>query len=520
MRPRISIVCAAVVLLIAANAVAANIVVTERLQREITLALAGSLWVDNPFGSIEVIGGDGNSASLTVVKTTTGIDRAAVNEGREQTIIGVEGDQNVRLIRTILPPIQPERWSSSVSYTLRVPRTVHVKVATKLADQVRISNISGNVTVKAFAGTIFLDGVSGASIIDTTNGRVIYEYRLKPVAHAQIQAVNADIEIHVPRDANFNWVADTLRGDATTNLPIRADLLGTAFRGTVNSPGGPTLTTQTLLGSIRLLGNGLDPRTARSLRDSVVRFRQPKTPFLQPARRIQLPIIEGGFDFKASVADVEIGEIRGPARVETAAGEIKLGMVFGDCSVTSMGGPLDLGDIMGVLTASTQAGDVLVRSMREGGRVSTAGGIIRVLFTDGPTWLQSGGGDIVVRQAAGPINAETHSGDINITADPTQKTQRFEARTGQGNITLNLNPGFGADIDAMVVTSDANTKAIHSDFTGLQFKKEQVGKKTRIRATGKLNGGGERVELYAEEGDIHIANMTSSPVTIVAPPQR
>jgi DUF4097 and DUF4098 domain-containing protein YvlB len=520
MRPRISIVCAAGVLLIAANAVAADIVVTERLQKEVSLALGGSLWLDNPYGSIEVIGIEGSSASMTVVKTTTGVDRAAVNEGREQIIIGVEGDPSVRLIRTIVPPMRSERWSSSVSYTLRVPRTVHVKVATKVADQIRISNIRGNVTVKAFAGTIVLDGVSGASIIDTTNGRVIYLYHQKPVAHAQIQAVNADIEISVPRDSNLNWVANTLRGDAMTNLPIRADLLGTAFRGTVNSPGGPTLTTQTMLGSIRLLGNGLDPRTARSLRSSVVRVRQPKTLFLQPARRVQLPIIEGGFDFKASVSDIEVGEIRGDARVETAAGEIKLGMVLGDCNVTSMGGPLDLGDIMGVLTASTQAGDILVRSMREGGRLSTAGGIIRLLYTGGPTMLQSGGGDIVVRQAAGPINAETHSGDINITADPTQKTQRFEARTGQGNITLNLNPGFGAEIDAMVVTSDANTNAIHSDFTGLQFRKEQLGKKTRIRATGKLNGGGERVELYAEEGDIHIANMTSSPVTVVTPPQR
>jgi DUF4097 and DUF4098 domain-containing protein YvlB len=179
-----------------------------------------------------------------------------------------------------------------------------------------------------------------------------------------------------------------------------------------------------------------------------------------------------------------------------------------------------LGDIMGQLFASTQAGDVLVRSAREGGRLFTAGGTIRVLYTGGPTLLQSGGGDIVVRQAAGPINAETRSGDINVTADPNKQTQKIEARTGHGNIVLNISPTFGADLDMMVVTSNPDANAIHSDFSGLQFKREQVSGKTRIRATGKLNGGGERVDLYAEEGDINIVNMTTSPATVTSRPPR
>jgi hypothetical protein len=169
--------------------------------------------------------------------------------------------------------------------------------------------------------------------------------------------------------------------------------------------------------------------------------------------------------------------------------------------------------------ASTEAGDVIVRSVRDGGRVFTAGGIIRVLYSGGPITLQSGGGDIVMRQAAGPVSAETHSGDINITADPNQKTPRIAARTAQGNIIVSLNPKFGADIDATILTSDADANAVHSDFPGLQIKSDQVGSKTRIHATGKVNGGGERVELYAEEGDIHISNLTASPVSIM-PPRR
>jgi hypothetical protein len=48
-------------------------------------------------------------------------------------------------------------------------------------------------------------------------------------------------------------------------------------------------------------------------------------------------------------------------------------------------------------------------------------------------------------------------------------------------------------------------------------RREQVGNKTRIRATGKINGGGERVELYAEEGDIHISAQNIAPMRLANP---
>ena len=520
MRSKVFICSAASVLLIAANAVAARSSSTDRFTRELPLEVGGTLWVDNPIGNIEIIGTDKPGMSVAVSRTVTGDDRTALAEGREQTVISFEGgDRNTRFVRTIYPAV-PARWTSTVSYVIRVPRTVHVRVAAKLAERVRIANIAGNVTVKSFTGAIVLDGVSGASIIDTTNGKVTYIYHQRPVAHAQIQAVSADIDVTVPPDSSFNWVADTLRGDVVTNLPVRAQFLGSAINGTVNAAGGPTITMQTLLGNIRLIGGDVK-QVVHSLRQEYVPDPSPKMEMkallMRPAKRIQLPIAGGGFDFAAGVADVEVGEVRGNARVQTVAGEIKLGTVMGDCTVISQGGPLDLGDILGTLLASTEAGDVIVRSVRDGGRVFTAGGLIRVLYSGGAITLQSGGGDIIMRQAGGPVSAETHSGDINITSDPNQKTPRIAAHTAQGNIVLNLSPKYGADIDAVILTSDADANTIHSDFAGLQIKSEQVGSRTRIRATGKVNGGGERVELYAEEGDIHISNLTASPVSIMPP---
>jgi len=107
-----------------------------------------------------------------------------------------------------------------------------------------------------------------------------------------------------------------------------------------------------------------------------------------------------------------------------------------------------------------------------------------------------------------------HSGDIVINSDPAQKTQRISAHTSRGNVTLNLSPRFGADVDATVITSDNDAEGIYSDFAGLQIRKEQVGAKTKVHATGKINGGGERLELYAEDGTIHISSSTASPASV------
>jgi hypothetical protein len=90
-------------------------------------------------------------------------------------------------------------------------------------------------------------------------------------------------------------------------------------------------------------------------------------------------------------------------------------------------------------------------------------------------------------------------------------------RTLQGNIVLNVSPRFAADIDATILTSDPDANEMHIDFNGITVRREQVGNKTRIHATGRINGGGERVELYAEEGDIHISAQTITPLRLGNP---
>jgi len=497
---------------------AANYAVTDQTKFDYALDPDGSLWVDDPFGDVEVIGVDGSSVSVSVAKKTRGVDQAAIAEGRAQTVVTSRGDERVRELRTIIPdaPARTLRWQSFVTYTIRVPKSAHVKVSTTYSDRIRVADMTGDVTIKNFAGEILLDNLAGAVVVDSTNGNISYKPAARINGNVQLATVNGGIQVAVGPDAAFQWVADTIQGDFRTTVPLqKPHFNGRTLRVNINSASSPVITTSSLMRDVVLLRTGTNEKDAKSIRQSltpdtsstIANVPQQLDPPLL-TRSFQAPIVEGNWQFATNIGNIAVGEVRGSARIETGAGQVQLTVVAGECSVISHGGELDLGEIRGPLTAHTDAGNITVGNARLGGTITTGGGMIRVVSSGGPTSMKSGGGDIVIRQANGPVNAETRSGDVTVTVDRGVKVASIAAVTGRGNVVLNVPPQFAADIDATIVTSDPETNQIESDLRGLTIRREPMGKRTRIRATGKVNGGGPRVMLYAEEGDIHINTQT------------
>lgn len=504
---------AAILILCAVEARAAQVSSNEKITRELPIYLGGSLVLDNPVGDVDIIGTDDTKVVLVVEKIVRALDKAALDEGRDQTQLALLGDTRLRRIRTMVPPIHSSRWTSAMRYVVRLPRTVHVNVTSSSAGRIRVMDMRGNVYVKCFNGAVVLERLTGSSTVDSANSNIVFIAPERGLADTQLASVNGNIEVRVPVGTRFRWAAETIKGDARTTLPVRGAFIGTHFRANVNGDGGPLLTTQSFNGNVFVLQTGTQAAAARSVRAIGPEADMPSGVQRVEMRTIQKIAVHGFFRYATTLGDVLIGEIHGSANIGTGAGQVQLGAVFGDCQVISGGGPLSLGQITGALSARTEAGDVVVESARSGGSIITGGGTIRLLFNGGDTRLQSGGGDIFVRQAAGAINAETQSGDITITIDPSSKSEKVTARTAKGNVILNVTPAFSADIDATVVTSDPAMNHIMSDLTGLQFRREQIGGKTRIRATGKVNGGGDRVELYAEDGGIQISTRAGNPTT-------
>ena len=496
-------------------ALAADFAATDRFSKELTLDVGGSFLIENPYGSVEVIGADGPGLTIMAQKVVRGVDKAAIDEGRAQTDMALGGDARFRVIKSVLPAVRSTRWSSAINYQIRVPRTVHVKIGTHSSERVRVVNIVGNVFIKNVNGLIILERIAGATVVESINGSILFDTAERVSANVGLSTVNGQIEVRVAPESNFRWVADTIKGDFRTTLPVRGRFDGSSYRGTVNSPDGPTITTASMMGDIYLLGKGSAAKQAQSVRlrsTSIVSLPAPIE-----ATTIRKALVQGSFSYETSIGNVAVGEIRGNARIITGAGEVQLGSVTGECYVNSRGGPLHLGDIFGPLTARTRAGDILVHAARDGGTITSGGGTIRLLYNGGPTSLSSGGGDIIVRQAAGPIEAETKSGDITITVDATVKSERITAKSSKGNVTLHVPPGFGADLVMTILTSEPDKHLMRSDFHGLSVRRDQLGTRTRIQATAKLNGGGDRVELTAEDGGIQLSSRGGNAVTVIGP---
>ena len=501
---------AGVIFVCAASLHATPVVSTERFTKELPAFLGGTFALDNPYGDIEVVGTDDTKIVLIAEKTVSGRDKAAIDDGAEQTQLVVGGDARSRLIRTILPPIHSGEWTSSVKYIVRVPRTIHLNITSNGISRIRIADMRGNVYVKSFRGIVTLERLAGTCTVEGTNSSIVFLAPERGMNDAVLSTINGNVEVHAPAGTRFRWEGATIKGDLKTSFPVHGAFTGSKFRGSVNGEGGPLLSTTSFNGTVAVLQNGSSVAAAKSVRPLQP---QPDASGIQTVemRPLELLVVQGFLRYITNLGNITIGEVHGNADVTTGAGEVQLGSVFGDCRAVSKGGPLRLGQITGLLSARTEAGDVQVESAKKGGTIITGGGTIRLTYTGGETILKSGGGDIFVRQADGEINAETQSGDITITVDIDSRTEKLTAKTAKGNIMINVPATFGADIDATVITSDPSMNNIASDLDGLQFRREQIGGKTKIRATGKVNGGGDRLELYAEDGGIQISTHAGPP---------
>lgn len=496
----VSTIAVAVALLGASEAMAARFT-TERSSHNLSLQNGGMVVVENVNGNVRVTGADIDSVVVNIERTFRANDAAGLAKAREATKTTEEGHDRLRVIRTIVTAVGPD-FGSTVNYDLKVPRNARVRVGSKSADDITVTNVRGSVAVTNVNGRITLGEISGPVSVESINGTILFDSVSKPLADARLTTINGNIELRVPSTASFTWVAQSIRPNyVTTFKSLAGRAVGAAYQAIVNGASGPTFHTTAVMGSVALLRDGTKLTEARNIFDTV---RVTELMVVARAREVvRRPLVDGNFAFATSVGEVAIGEVRGSANVKLDAGEVQLGIVRGICDVISRGGPLRFGDVTGRLNASTSAGDISIQSAREGGTITTGGGTIRLMHTGGATRLQSGGGDIVVRQASAAVNADTRSGDIAISMDPSVRSERITGKTGKGNVLVNLGPTFSGDVEITILTSDPSRDLLRSDFP-LSIQREQVGGRTRIRAFGRINGGGEKVELSSEEGGIQI----------------
>ena len=239
---------------------------------------------------------------------------------------------------------------------------------------------------------------------------------------------------------------------------------------------------------------------------------------------IRLGDLAGAVAMTTSGGDITSGDIGGDLDLNTAGGDIRMGKVSGTATVATSGGDITVADVGKRINASTSGGNIAIGNV--GGEVvaSTSGGDIVAGNVSGSATLSTAGGNVSLRGAAGTVRATSAGGDLELE----NMTGTVEGNTAGGNVTATLTPGkngrsrlatAGGDIRLLVPQSaratinarisirgwwrrEIGTSDIRSDFPMEKYEKDE--RNHEIRATIRLNGGGEEITLDAVSGSIEI----------------
>jgi hypothetical protein len=127
--------------------------------------------------------------------------------------------------------------------------------------------------------------------------------------------------------------------------------------------------------------------------------------------------------------------------------------------------------------------------------VETVNGGIEITGTRGRVIAETTNGGVTARRIGGPIDASTTNGGVDVDVEAVTEPG-IDLECTNGGISLRL----PRDAKATLVASITNG-GIDADNLSIEL----VGKATRRRLEGRLNGGGPRIALDGTNGGIRIS---------------
>jgi hypothetical protein len=267
----------------------------ERVSQTRPAAPDGVVQIDNPAGSIRVIGWDRSEVAVsgTLGHGATGLD---LSGDRRHTRVEVESEGNPHGVESDLEVRVPagsdvsiESFGASISVSdvrgtvtaetvngdIRIgeaPREVEaesvnggVSVASK-GGRVHAESVNGPVSVRGAGGEIDASTVNGPLTVtggtfergrlETVNGRVLFEAGLSARGSLEVETVSGAVELALPATISADFSVVTFSGDVRNELgpPAKPTSQYTSEKELTFSTGGggANVTVETLSGSIVL----------------------------------------------------------------------------------------------------------------------------------------------------------------------------------------------------------------------------------------------------------------------------
>lgn len=202
-------------------------------------------------------------------------------------------------------------------------------------------------------------------------------------------------------------------------------------------------------------------------------------------RRGFLPFFGGRVELQARIPEVF------SLNVKTSGGRIDVQDVHGDVVAETSGGPIELEEIEGTVDVTTSGGRIQAQEIRGDLSARTSGGTIHVSEVTGRVDVRTSGGGIRVRDAGGEVRANTSGGPIEVRFEGVPEG---DLRTSGGSIEVEVEEDASFDLHA---ETSGGRVAVDDD---LRFS----GESERSKLTGRIGGGGPRLDIRTSGGNIRI----------------
>ena len=227
--------------------------------------------------------------------------------------------------------------------------------------------------------------------------------------------------------------------------------------------------------------------------------------------QLKLDQVAGNLVLEQQHGNANIDDIGGKAEVNHQHGNLELISVGDDMQLHHRHGNVALETIGGYLEANKEHGslrvddvqtDLTIKSrhanidaLNIGGNahVEDAHGRIIIEGVDGDLFASDEHGNVSARDITGSVTVRNSHGNIEVTVDEPI-TRDYTLSTRHANITLEVPEGSRVDIHASTSHGNINSTV----------PLEQIKSRNDVTASGQLNGGGAKIELTNNFGNITI----------------
>ena len=219
------------------------------------LQAGGYLSLENVNGDVTIEGWKKNEVSITAVKKGDGktLDRLKVvvdvdkYEGKDWIHIETDYLDSAGGFLDFL------RSAGSIDYTIKAPAEAILEDIELVNGSLKVSGITGSVSLSAVNGSITATGLTGSAWVETVNGNLDLSFdKMSKGQTVDLESVNGAILLRIPAAANAQVEAETLNGELSNEFGLaveKGEWIGRSIEGLFGS-GGARITLETVNGSI------------------------------------------------------------------------------------------------------------------------------------------------------------------------------------------------------------------------------------------------------------------------------